>query len=144
MGKSSIKIAELGAENWKDFSRHAHVICFLEERKPEEDRIDYALLAVESDVPLGFVTVRDLDKYTSYWQHGGTFPGTRGSTKVLRVMQAFIEEAKSRGYERIGFRVLNTNRAMLKLAFHLNFLVIGVRMFGGEIYLEHMLSLKGV
>jgi RimJ/RimL family protein N-acetyltransferase len=142
MERNSIRVEKLSPENWRDLSRSAYLVCFNSDRKPEDDRIDYALFAVRGEMPLGFVTVRDLDRTTGYWQYGGTFPGTVGTTAVLPVMREFIAEMKERGYERVSFRVRNTNRPMLKLAFHLGFSIVGVRVVKDEVYLEHVLDWK--
>lgn len=133
-----MRVVKISKEKWAELSEKAHLIVFNEIRKPEMERIDYALL-VESDsgVPMQYATCRELDAESVYFQYGGSFPGTKGTGKSLRCFDKIIEWSEFAGYRRISFLVENTNEAMMKLALRFGFLVVGLRNFKGQVFLEH-------
>jgi hypothetical protein len=131
-----VKVEVLTAGQWQTIAENAHLVVFNEKRPAEMNRIDYALLTVDGDkVPASYVTVREVDKESVYWQYGGSFPGTRGSTKSFRAYQMFIEWTLKR-YKRVTTLVENTNTVYLKMALTCGFLPIGIRNFQGTILLE--------
>lgn len=134
-----MRVVQITQDKWAELSEKAHLIVFNETKKPEMERVDYALL-VESDsgVPMQYATCRELDSESLYFQYGGSFPGTKGTPKSVRCLQKIIEWAEFYGYRRISFLVENTNEAMLKLALHCGFLITGIRHFKGLILLEHV------
>lgn len=132
-------VKKVTKEDWAELSERAHLIVFNEIRKPETERIDFALIVEsESGVPLQYATCRELDSESLFFQYGGSFPGTKGSPKSLRCMEKIIGWAEFSGYRRIAFLVENTNDAMMKLAMRCGFLVTGIRTFKGLILLEHV------
>lgn len=134
-----MKVVKIAKEDWSELAERAHLIVFNETKKPEMDRIDYALM-VESDagLPLQYCTCRELDAESVYFQYGGSFPGTKGSPKSVRCMELILDWAEFAGYKRVSFLVENTNEAMLKLALRCGFLITGLRHFKGHILLEHL------
>ncbi len=134
-----MKVVKISKERWSELSEKAHLIVFNEIKKPEMERIDYALLVEsESGVPMQYATCRELDSESLYFQYGGSFPGTKGSPKSVRCMQKLLEWSEFAGFRRVAFLVENTNEAMLKLAMHCGFLITGIRNFKGLILLEHV------
>lgn len=125
-------------EDWASVSHDAHLIAFGKNRKPESERIDFALL-VESDagVPMQYATCREHDSDSLYFQFGGSFPGTKGTILSLRSLELLLNWIQNNGYQRISFLVENTNQAMLKLAMRCGFLITGVRYFKSSVLLEH-------
>lgn len=130
---------QISKDKWSELAEKAHLVVFNEIKKPELDRIDYALM-VESDsgIPMQYATCRELDSESLYFQYGGSFPGTKGSIRSLRCMEKIIEWASFYGYRRISFLVENTNEAMLKLGMRCGFIICGIRNFKGLILLEHV------
>lgn len=127
-------------EEWKKISESAHIICFSETRPIGFDRIDFALLVVtDGNVPAGYITCRETDSETVYWQFGGAFPSIKGTIMSFRAYEAFVEWTKSK-YRRIYTLIENTNIAMLRMAQKVGFLIIGIKNFHGSIYLEHLLE----
>jgi len=128
----------LNKEKWAVLAENAHLIVFNEARKPEAERIDFALL-VESEhgIPMQYVTVRELDQESLYFQYGGSFPGTKHTMQSFRCMEKILEWCKFMNYRRVNFLVENVNQAMLKLAMRCGFIITGIKTFSGHILLEH-------
>lgn len=127
--------------NW---AKHAHKICFAENRDPDMDRLDFVLLGANpvADLPGGYCTCREFDSKTIYWQYGGAFPGTRSTLHVARIYKAFVDYCLQR-YDRITTYVENDNISYLKLAMHHGFRIMGVRLFDGRVYVELLNEPKG-
>lgn len=127
-------------EAWKVFAESAHIICFNEKRPSDMDRIDFGLLAINSaNSPSGFVTCRETDFETVYWQFGGAFPGTKGTVNSMRAYEGFVSYTRER-YKRIYTLIENTNSPMLRMAQKVGFLITGIKNFKGQILLEHLLE----
>ncbi len=135
-----IEVDKLSADEWKKMAQDAHATVFNEIRKPDMDRISFALLGREALVPLGYVTVRELDKESCYWQYGGAFPSSAKSPKVLTCYLKFINYSLELGYKRISTYIENTNKTMLKIAIEVGFKPIGIRNFKDQILLELILE----
>ncbi len=133
-----MKVVRIEKDAWAELSEKAHLIVFNEVKKPEMERIDFALLVeCSAGIPMQYVTCRELDSTSLYFQYGGSFPGTKGSPKSARCMDRLLDWACLAGYQRVAFLVENTNEAMLKLAMRCGFLIVGLRTFKGLILLEH-------
>lgn len=106
------------------------------------DRIDFALLAVtDSGSPAGYVTCRETDNETVYWQFGGAFPSIKGTVLSMRAYEDFINWTRER-YSRVYTLIENTNSAMLRMAQKVGFSIIGIKNFKGQILLEHLMEFK--
>lgn len=130
----------IGADEWKkSYSEKAHLIAFGKDKPAHWDRIDYALLMVDrrTNTPGGYITCREFDHETVYWQFGGAMPGTKSTPRSLACFDAALDWARL-AYKRITFVVENTNFPMLKLAMKRGFQIVGVRNFHGAVLLEHM------
>lgn len=139
-----MKIVKISKEDWSALAERAHLIVFNEVKKPEMDRIDFALVVEsESGVAMQFATCKEQDSESLYIQYGGAFPGTKGTIKSLRAFEEIMAWAAGAGYRRLSFLVENTNEAMLKLALHTGFLITGIRHFKGMILLEHLKEFGG-
>lgn len=139
-----MNVVKLNKEDWMVLSDKAHLVVFNETRKPEMERIDFALM-VESNagIPMQYATCRELDSESLYFQYGGSFPGTKGTIKSIQCMELILDWAEFAGYRRIAFLVENTNQAMLKLALRCGFLITGIRNFKGMILVEHTKEFVG-
>lgn len=135
-----MKIHVLPPEDWAKLAPEAHLIAFGRARPASHDRIDFALVGVEGETPVGYVTCREHDHETLYWQFGGTMPGTRGTMKPYRYFEQAVSWAWVAKYKRITLSVENDNTVMLKLALKAGFRVTGVRNFQGTVLLEHVLE----
>ena len=134
-----MNIAKLSAEEWEKFGTEAHLICFNEHLPAENNRIDFALLTFEEDVPLAYTTCREFDAWTVYMQFGGAFPSAKGTMKSFRSYEKIIESLKGE-YKRATTLIENDNMPMLKFAMKAGFKIIGVRNYKGSILLEHLLD----
>lgn len=136
-------VIRLDAKEWEKMAEDAHVICFNEKRPSYVNRIDYALLVVDqkTDKPVSYITVKEFDNETAYWQHGGGFPGTIG-IPVYQAYRACIAYSKER-YKRIFTLIENKNTPMLKMAMKVGFRIIGVKNIANEIMLEHLIEFRG-
>lgn len=119
---------------------NAHAVVFAEKIAPDNERFDFALVAVDGDDILSYVQCREIDARTLYWGHGGSFPGTKGTTRSWEVYQAFTAYCWMKYYNRIFTYIENTNAVMLKFAAKMGYLIVGVRNVNGSIFLEHMLD----
>ena len=136
-----IEVKKLSKEVWKELAENAHLVVFNEVRLNEQNRIDFALLAVD-ETPLQYVTCRELDDETLYWQYGGSFPSCRGTPKSFLAYNAIIQACKDLGYKRISFLVENNNFPMLKFAIAAKCNIVGMRTFNGSVWLEHLKEFK--
>lgn len=136
-----MQVTVLNPAQWKVLAKDAHLIVFGEGRAESKDRIDYALVAEHPSVGIfGYVTARELDEDTVYWQFGGAFPNAKKTRLAVDGYRSFISWTLDHGYKRICTFIENENTTMLKLAMFHGFRVIGVRNFEGKILLEHVLD----
>lgn len=142
VGVNSLEVEKLSPYEWRVLAEDAHLAVFDEKRSADLDRISYALLARKGSDLAGYVTVRETDSETVYWQFGGAFAGTRGTTRVLETYKAFINWTKAR-YKRITTLVENINVPYLKLAMACGFLVSGIKYFKNTIFVELTLEFEG-
>lgn len=138
-----IRVEKLSPEAWKPLSENAHLIAFKEIKKAETDRIDFALLAVRGvGELLAYVTCKEHDSETIYWQFGGAFPGTRETSVSFLAYTAFVAYCKER-YKSVVTVIDNDNFSMLKMAMKVGFKIVGLRYYEGNkptILLEHVLE----
>jgi hypothetical protein len=132
-----IEVKKLNPEEWSEFSKLAHAIVFEENRPAEMNRISFCYVTEEDSLPLCFVTVRELDNESLYFQYGGAFPSSIGTPKTKESLSKTLEQASSEGFKRVSWLVKNTNVAMQKLSFNVGFIPTGIRNFEGEIYVEY-------
>ena len=139
-----LEVSIVSKEDWvRSFSEASHLVCFGKHKPSSFDRIDYAMLMAdpETKTPRAYITAREFDHETVYWQFGGSFPGTKGTVASLACFEAALEHAKLH-YKRVTFVVENTNFPMLKLAQKKGFVIVGLRNFNGTVLLEHMLEFQ--
>jgi hypothetical protein len=136
-----IEVKKIPVEMWREIAEEAHLVVFNETRLNEQNRIDFALMAVD-EKPLQYVTCRELDNETLYWQYGGAFPSCKGTPKSFAAYKAIIEACKNLGYKRISFLVENNNFPMLKFALAVECNIVGMRTFQGSVWLEHLKEFK--
>lgn len=137
-----VLVLQIDKTRWAShFSTSAHLAAFGTTRHPEHERIDYALLAVHGEAPVGYVTVRELDHETVYWVYGGVFPDWRGTLLGGRVIKQTFDKQGTLA-RRLRFLVKSHNRAMLRVALSLGTLPVGTRLAGTELFVEfeHLFS----
>jgi hypothetical protein len=134
-----IEIKKLNKEQWNELSEKAHSICFNEHKPSEWDRIDFALVGDNFGIPMGYITCRETDAKTLYWQFGGAFPSSKETVWCFHTYQKFVDFCRS-DYERITTLIENTNTVMLKMAMKVGFRIVGIRYFKGSVLLEHLLE----
>ena len=121
-----LKIERLNKQEWTKFSEDAHAAVFGKVKPAEWDRIDYAWLVVQGDKPVSYVTVRELDHESVYWQFGGGFPWAWKSILMNMSLQLMLAE-QAKVSKSVSCRVENLNYPMLRLALKHGFLIIGTR-----------------
>lgn len=135
-----MKVVEITKEQWALLSEDVHLTVFNESKVAATDRIDFALVTEDSlGILMNYVTCREIDSESLYWQYGGSFPGTKGSVMSLRATEALLAFCKLK-YKRVFFYVENTNFAMLKMAMKCGFLITGIRNYKNTILVEHLLE----
>jgi len=135
--REKVSVLKVTADSWyKNFSANAHEVAFDKRKSAAKERIDYALLAIEvrEDTPVAYMTCRELDSDSVYWQFGGSFK--KGTHWSWYSYKAFATWHKDR-YANVSTLIENDNQVMLKMAMKVGFKVIGVRMFNGNVLLEH-------
>lgn len=135
----SIVVEKFSPREWEQFSETAHRICFKEHKPSEWDRIDFALMVKNNSRLLGYLTCREIDAETLYWQFGGAFPQTKDTATSFKGYEAFVAYCKPL-YKRVTTLIENTNTVMLKMAMKVGFRIVGIRFFKGTILLEHLLE----
>ncbi len=127
---------------WSEVSEGVHFAVFQESRAATLDRIDYALIVRdEADFPVGYVTCRDHDGETVYWQYGGVNPAHSTTVTAVKGYRALIDNARQR-YRRIHTLVEAENIRYLKLAMREGFRIVGTRTFKGKVLVELMLEFE--
>jgi len=132
---TGLQIYQLDKAEWTRFSEDAHAAVFGKVKPTFMDRIDYAWLSVKDDKPVAYVTVRELDHETVYWQYGGAFPWALKSIWMARSYALALEKQRSLS-KLVTTRVENTNLKMLRLALGHGFLINGVRMSHQSVLIE--------
>lgn len=139
-------VEKLTPAQWAPLSENAHLVVFGRHKPASLDRIDFALLARKESKTidygmrqnlLAYVTCRELDADTLYWQFGGSFPGTLGTVSSKTCMEAFLAWSREH-YKRVSFLVENTNAPMLKMGLFFGFKIVGIRTFEGSVLVEHL------
>lgn len=132
------KLVKIHADTWaSNFAEKAHAVTFNKVITPENERVDFAILAINFlDEPVGYITCRELGRGHLYWQFGGIFPNARGTIYSY----GLYEEAKKmclNEYNRITTFIENSNTTMLKMALKVGFRITGLKLFNDQILLEH-------
>lgn len=126
------RIVRIEKEEWAQFSENAHLIVFAEKKSADMDRIDFALVAETEDSKLqGYITCREFDAKSLYWQYGGAFPGTFRSFSAMNPYREFLTWSEKR-YDRVMTLVENVNYPMLKMHLASGFLIVGFRVHQGQ------------
>jgi RimJ/RimL family protein N-acetyltransferase len=134
----TVHVRKFTPEEWYRYAEEAHKLVFETHRDPWIDRISYALMAYDDSGVIGYVTCRDLDCSSVYWQYGGALKERRGLS-AMRGFEAFLSEAKLK-YKRVTTCVENNNIGYLHLLMKTGFRIIGMRNYDGKVYLELILT----
>lgn len=125
----------LTKDEWKDYSKAAHELAFNEQWNPEIERIDYAMLLVNEEDPVAYVTLKETGEHSVYIQYGGAFQNIKGTTLSYKAFARMIHDLQKK-YKRITTLVENNNWGMLKFYWSTKFRVTGLRYFKSAIFLE--------
>lgn len=133
-----MRVVRVDKNEWKALAERAHLIVFGEKMVADEDRIDFTLvLEGEADHLMGYVTCREFDAKSLYWQYGGAFPGTKSTSLSYPGYTMLTRWCEGR-YDRILTMVENTNCVMLKMHLRNGFKICGFRMHHGKGLVELM------
>jgi hypothetical protein len=126
--KSMIKIVKIMKKEWEQFSENSHLIVFKERRPVSLDRYDFALVAEgELSQMMGYITCREHDAESLYWQFGGAYPGTKNTSNAWEMYKLALEWTEMR-YERVFTLVANDNYPMLHMHMKSGFVINGFRV----------------
>lgn len=126
---SDWKLIQLSPEEWKqNFSENIHKVVFKEIRQAEREVISYALLVIKDEEVMGYVTVKQYDVDSVYWQFGGVIPKFRRSMTAVKGIELALEWQRERA-KRILTYVENTNLPMLRMYLAYGFIIIGTRSY---------------
>lgn len=134
------QVKKLSPEEWYRYAEEAHRLVFKTNRDPWIDRISYALIVYDDVGAIGYITCRELDCKTLYWQYGGALEERRG-LPAFRAFEALLEEARGK-YQRVTTRVENNNVGYLHLLMKNGFRIVGLQCFNGGVYLELVHNFK--
>jgi hypothetical protein len=133
-----IEVEQISKEVWLEKYHDKSFQRVFGEGKPRfDDRCNYALVVKKDSVPFAFVTCIEMDAKNVYWQLGGVSGDYQKTGAAMNAMTACLDWSKEK-YQSIAMRVENTNLPMVKLALKAEFLIIGTRNFGSEIFLEFL------
>lgn len=136
-------ISKISKETWSKMSENAHLVVFGNRKELKNERIDFTYLIAQEAQVLAYVTCKEMDGTSLYWQYGGTFPSAKGSIFVPAGFRSLLNRVQEDRYDRVSFLVENTNYPMLKLAMAFKFKIIGAKLFQGQVFLEHCLEFGG-
>lgn len=141
----TLKVVKFLPDEWAKVSEDTHLAVFGTKKPANFDRISYALGVCRQEdwTPVLYVTVREHDHESVYWQFGGALGPAKGSIVAYRATLAVIKWQLERA-KRISFLVENDNLPMLHLAMKTGFRIVGVRYFKNRVLLEHLLEADAV
>lgn len=130
-------VTQVSSKAWiESMSEDAFKIAFGFDRPSSLERFDFALIAVDSANEFsGFITCKEMDAETLYWQFGGSMPNYKKSISVFNGYMCFVNWARER-YKQVTTRIENGNTSMIKLALGVGFKIVGTYTFKDKIYLE--------
>lgn len=136
----TLRVVKFLPDEWAKVSEDTHLAVFGTKKPASFDRISYALGVCKDDgTPVLYVTVRENDHESVYWQFGGALGPAKGSIVAYRATCEAIRYQLERA-KRISFLVENDNLPMLHLAMKTGFRIVGVRYFKNRVLLEHLLE----
>jgi hypothetical protein len=136
-----IELLRYTPEQWYACSAEAHYTVFQRIRPPWVERISFALVATYRDEVIGYVTARETDAESVYWQFGGSMDRSN-AVRTVRGFQAILSDTRNR-YKRVTTYVKNDNCGYMNLLMKHGFRAIGMRVFKEEIFLEFYQEFKG-
>lgn len=130
-------VKQVDSGYWKaNMSKDSHVVAFGEYRPPDIDRSDFVIIAIDQlDKYSGYITCKEMDSKSLYWQFGGPMPNYRGTIHVINILHSAMHWCRER-YSRINTKVESTNLAMIKMHMKVGFLITGSTIFDGKVFLE--------
>jgi hypothetical protein len=131
----NLQLERVTLEDWKVIAEDAHFYCFQENRPKDLNTFDYALIVRNDKELCAYATIIESDKESVYMQHGGAFPNIEKGVYTARAYFTILKELKNH-YKRANTKIRNTNIPMLKLAFSAGFLVNGIDLSRGEVFLH--------
>jgi hypothetical protein len=134
----TVQVRQLTPEEWYRYAEEAHKAVFKKQRNPWIDRISFAWVTYDEGGVIGYVTCKETDAESLYWQYGGSIDERRGYISV-KSFEAILGKAKDK-YRRLSTLVENDNVNYLHLCMKYGFRVIGLRVFEGKILLELFLE----
>jgi hypothetical protein len=138
----SFKLELITAKQWEGMSAFAHRISFGKSYAAGFERVDFAILAIDAcEIPMGFITVMELNKNHIYWQYGGVFPGTKDTVNSYKIY-AGARDLCAQTYKSVSTFIENDNITMLKFAFKLGFKIIGMKHIFDKTCVELFLNLE--
>jgi RimJ/RimL family protein N-acetyltransferase len=136
-----IKIIQIPATEWAQHSAKVHAAVFDKSKPAEWDRIDYVLLIHNDEKAIAYISCREEDRETVYWQFGGIFPAYRNTGLAYKIIDECVKWTAEK-YKRVTMRVENSNISFLKLAFKAGFRIVGTVTFKSFILCNLLLEFE--
>jgi hypothetical protein len=126
----------IDCEAWDELSDMAQISTFEERRPAYMNKIDYALgVRTDNDI-ISWVTVRELDHESVYWQYGGCLPKHRNTLNSFKSYKMMKDFCFKNGIKYISTLVESDNIVMLKMAFKIGFRIIGTKSLDNTTYVD--------
>lgn len=133
-----IEVKKIAPKEWYELAEAAHIAVFDESWDKNMERIDFAMVMVQTDTNtlISYATAQVVDPSTVYLQYGGVFPKFRGTPLSFLSFKEMLDVLK-KSFKKIVTLVENNNYPMLRFYIKEFFLITGIRYFKNHIYLEN-------
>jgi len=129
----------VAADEFSLVSEQLFQVVFGSNRPKAAERVDFAVLLSWQGKLAGFVSCYEHQAGELYLQYGGALPNFRNTPAVLRSYQCVLSFLLDH-YAALLTRIENSNTAMLKLALHCGWMVIGLRVASNGVVLLELLN----
>ena len=130
-------------DTWiKKFQSTAYQAVFCNDPSDQDPSLfDYALIGIdeETDLPISYVTCKQLNAHTMFLEYGGVAPEYRNTPKSQSIFIEAIKYLQKAGAKIINFATTNDNVKMQILGLKAGFKCMGCYMDGSKLFLEYSL-----
>jgi hypothetical protein len=138
-----MEICEVSRYEWQAYcAGPAFREAFGYDMDPTFDTVDRSLVVLDSERrPLGYVTLREVNRELVQWRFGGAFRRVSKSVHVQTAYDLLIKKCHEQ-YLFISTLIETENVPSLKLAMHNGFRIVGTQNYMGQVLVELLLDLR--
>lgn len=138
-----MEIYEVSRYEWQAYcAGPAFREAFGYDMDPTFDTVDRSLVIVDEEKkPLGYVTLREINRELVQWRFGGAFRAIAKSVHVHKAYDLLIEKSREQ-YFFISTLIETENVPSLKLAMAKGFRITGTQNYHGQVLVELLLDLR--